>query len=399
MRALWAPLSLAAARARRRPGRWLLPALGVALAAAFAGAVVAEGTIAADQSARSVLSRLDTGAARSAGHLAGRRHRFREPPRARAAQRPRPVAPDRGRAAQPGAAEWHARAPGRDRVAEPVAGTRIAPGAGRLSPEQLPSADRGSVPRRTLTTDGAKLSILGATQLRSAVPLGFAAAAGANEHPPLALTADVAGLDGARRPGRDLPLPQLAGAAADQRAAQLAARLASRPDPERPGGVVVERQQLHAERPVRRDRPGQDAGRRGAQPAAARRGRRAGGVRAVHRARRGRAARRSARRLRTAAHGRCPQRTVRSVRDRRVGLAVRDRGDRRRLRRSRRRGRARPRRGRPRGWGPDPQPADPGWAARARGRVGRGDGSALAGADRGRRPAQPTSPRSRRPRR
>ena len=43
MRALWAPLSLAAARARRRPGRWLLPALGVALAAAFAGAVAAEG--------------------------------------------------------------------------------------------------------------------------------------------------------------------------------------------------------------------------------------------------------------------------------------------------------------------------------------------------------------------
>ena len=58
MRALWAPLSLAAARARRRPGRWLLPALGVALAAAFAGAVVAEGTIAADQSARSVLAGL-----------------------------------------------------------------------------------------------------------------------------------------------------------------------------------------------------------------------------------------------------------------------------------------------------------------------------------------------------
>ena len=62
MRGLWAPLALVAARARRRPGRWLLPALGVALAAAFAGAVAAEGTIAADQSARSVLTGLSPSA-------------------------------------------------------------------------------------------------------------------------------------------------------------------------------------------------------------------------------------------------------------------------------------------------------------------------------------------------
>ena len=46
---------LAAARGRRRPARWLLPALGMALAVAFAAGVAAESQIAGDQSARSVL--------------------------------------------------------------------------------------------------------------------------------------------------------------------------------------------------------------------------------------------------------------------------------------------------------------------------------------------------------
>ncbi len=53
-----APLMLIAARARRRPGRWLLTAAGVALATAFAVAVVAQGTIAGDQAARAALSGL-----------------------------------------------------------------------------------------------------------------------------------------------------------------------------------------------------------------------------------------------------------------------------------------------------------------------------------------------------
>ena len=48
---------LAAARGRRRPARWLLPALGIALAAAFAAGVAAQSQIAGDQSARSVLDR------------------------------------------------------------------------------------------------------------------------------------------------------------------------------------------------------------------------------------------------------------------------------------------------------------------------------------------------------
>src|SRR5690348_2145721 len=48
---------LAAARGRRRPVRWLLPALGIALAAAFGIGVAAQSQIAGDQAARSVLDK------------------------------------------------------------------------------------------------------------------------------------------------------------------------------------------------------------------------------------------------------------------------------------------------------------------------------------------------------
>ena len=49
---------LIAARARRWPARWLLPALGIALAIAYAGAVRVEATVAGTQAARTVLERL-----------------------------------------------------------------------------------------------------------------------------------------------------------------------------------------------------------------------------------------------------------------------------------------------------------------------------------------------------
>src|SRR5512146_2290183 len=55
LRGWFAPLILVVARGRRRPARWLLPALGIALAAAFAAGVAAESQIAGDQSARAVL--------------------------------------------------------------------------------------------------------------------------------------------------------------------------------------------------------------------------------------------------------------------------------------------------------------------------------------------------------
>jgi len=56
MRGLAAPLRLVVARARRRPGRWLPPALGIALVTAFAVVVAAAGVVAGDESARGVLS-------------------------------------------------------------------------------------------------------------------------------------------------------------------------------------------------------------------------------------------------------------------------------------------------------------------------------------------------------
>ncbi len=52
------PLMLVAARARRRPSRWLIPALGIALAVAFGAGVAAEGVIAGDQGARAKLADL-----------------------------------------------------------------------------------------------------------------------------------------------------------------------------------------------------------------------------------------------------------------------------------------------------------------------------------------------------
>jgi hypothetical protein len=48
VRSLTAPLSLILARARRQPGRWAWPLVGLALATAFAGTVAGEGAIACD---------------------------------------------------------------------------------------------------------------------------------------------------------------------------------------------------------------------------------------------------------------------------------------------------------------------------------------------------------------
>lgn len=195
MRRLWAPLALVAARARRRPGRWLLPALGVALAAAFAGAVAAEGTIAADQSARSVLTGLSPlartvrvtwqgvvtdsvrrqaqGLLRGLG-LGGQTEVVLLNPVRLNGTLVRPAAiQSLGRWLGPGSP----------------------PALGPCRPSNCRMLIAGSSPRRTLTTDGVRISIVGSTELGSAVPLGFAAAGGANQQPPLLLTADVTGLD------------------------------------------------------------------------------------------------------------------------------------------------------------------------------------------------------------
>src|SRR5205823_4718009 len=58
VRGVIAPLTLVAARARRKPARWLAPAVGIALALAIGGAVAAEGVIAGDRSVHNALCSL-----------------------------------------------------------------------------------------------------------------------------------------------------------------------------------------------------------------------------------------------------------------------------------------------------------------------------------------------------
>ena len=60
VRGWFAPLMLAVARGRRHPVRWLLPALGIALAAASAVGVAAQSQVAGDQAAHSVLDKART---------------------------------------------------------------------------------------------------------------------------------------------------------------------------------------------------------------------------------------------------------------------------------------------------------------------------------------------------
>ncbi|MGH3203757.1 MAG: hypothetical protein ACRDP5_17140, partial [Streptosporangiaceae bacterium] len=194
MRAWFAPLMLAAARGRRRPARWLLPALGIALAAAFVAGVAAQSQIAGDQSARSVLagvSPLDS--------------------QVRVTW-PGPVSPsvtDQARALLRGLGlgsptEVLLMNPVRldAVVVRPAAIASLGrwlPGSlpGRLGPcrpENCPMllVGGGPVPS-ALTATGVRIQVVGSSPLSSAVPLGFApSSAGAG---PVLVTWDVAGLD------------------------------------------------------------------------------------------------------------------------------------------------------------------------------------------------------------
>src|SRR5436305_14876887 len=58
VRGLAASVKLALARVRRRPGRALGQLVGIALVTAFAGGVVAEGTVAGEQASRAELAGL-----------------------------------------------------------------------------------------------------------------------------------------------------------------------------------------------------------------------------------------------------------------------------------------------------------------------------------------------------
>jgi hypothetical protein len=192
MRSLLAPLELVRARARRRPGLWLLPALGLALAGAFAAAVAAEGTLAGDQSARAALAGLApldrtvrvtwTGplSAAERRRIASALRGLHLGPRARVVLldpvrlggvvvRPAAIAP---------LGPWLA-----------SAGARLGPcRPGRC---QMLFAGPGRVPA-TLAAPAVRIRVIGAARLDSAVPLGFVSSS--SDGPPVLLTDDVGGL-------------------------------------------------------------------------------------------------------------------------------------------------------------------------------------------------------------
>jgi len=189
---------LAAARGRRRPARWLLPALGIALATAFAAGVAAQSQIAGDESARSVLDgtspldrevRVTWQGAVSPGVADQARALLRglglgsptevvlmNPVRlAGVVVRPAAIAP---------LGPW---LPG------PLPGGLGPGGLGPCRPERCPMllAGGGPVPSR-LAAIGVRIQVAGSAPLRSAVPLGFVpTGAGAA---PVLVTWDVAGL-------------------------------------------------------------------------------------------------------------------------------------------------------------------------------------------------------------
>ena len=194
VRGSFAPLMLAVARGRRRPARWLLPALGIALAAAFAAGVTAQSQVAGDQSARSVLGGASPLDSQVRVTWQG------------------PVSPSVTDQAQALLRGLGLGSPTEVLLMNPVrlGGVVVRPAAiaslgrwlpgplpGRLGPcrpERCPMllVGGGPVPS-SLTAVGVRIQVAGSSPLRSAVPLGFApSSAGAG---PVLVTWDVAGLD------------------------------------------------------------------------------------------------------------------------------------------------------------------------------------------------------------
>jgi hypothetical protein len=197
LRGWLAPLILVIARGRRRPARWLLPALGIALAAAFAVGVAAESQIAGDQSARSVLdaaSPLDSQV----------RVVWQGPVRPGVANQAQALLRGLGLGSPTEALLLNGVRVG-GIVVRPAAIAQLGrwvsgPWPGRLGPcrpQRCPMLLVGGGPApkvpSALTTFGVNIEVVGSSPLRSAVPLGFAPASA--DAGPVLVTWDVAGLD------------------------------------------------------------------------------------------------------------------------------------------------------------------------------------------------------------
>jgi hypothetical protein len=193
-RAFVAPVALAFSRAWRRPGRWLIPALGIALATAFAAVVAVEGTIAGEQASRDVLTSLNplqravrvvwqgpvtAATEREAGAL----FRTLGLPAPTQVALLNPVRLD-GVIVRPAAI-----VPLSPALA---AGSAAAPGP--CTPASCPVLlAGGTTPATQLSTAGVHLTIVGRALLRSAAPLGFEPSA---HGMPVVVTGDINGLSG-----------------------------------------------------------------------------------------------------------------------------------------------------------------------------------------------------------
>jgi hypothetical protein len=187
-------LMLAAARGRRRPVRWLLPALGIALAAAFAIGVAAQSQIAGDQSAQSALDKASP---------LGREVRvtWQGPVSPSVANQARALMRGLGLGSPTEVVLMNPVRLGgvvvRPAAIAPLGGWLSGNAPGRLGPcrpERCPMllVGGGPVPS-TLAAIGVRIQVAGLSSLRSAVPLGFVPSTA--DTTPVLVTWDAAGLE------------------------------------------------------------------------------------------------------------------------------------------------------------------------------------------------------------
>ena len=191
---------LAAARGRRHPVRWILPALGIALAAAFAMAVAAQSQIAGDQAARSVLDKaspLDSEV----------RITWQGPVSPSVADQARALLRGLGLGSPTEVVLMNpVRLSGvvvRPAAIAPLGGWLSGAAQARLGslgpcqPDRCPMllVGGGPVPS-TLAAIGVRIQVAGSSSLRSEVPLGFVpSTADINGSTPVLVTGDVTGLE------------------------------------------------------------------------------------------------------------------------------------------------------------------------------------------------------------
>lgn len=193
MSGLGAIATLVLARVRRRPGRWLLIVVGIAIATAFAGAVAAESTIAGDQAARSSLAGL-TPLARTVritwpGVVTPSVER-----RARSVMRSLGIGPTTAVAVlSPVRLSGIVVVPAAIDPLPAWVRSRATPGPCRAAscPMLLAGA---TLPVHVLRASWIRIPIAGTAVMRSAAPLGFIPGQPRGQ-PPVLLTGDVAGLE------------------------------------------------------------------------------------------------------------------------------------------------------------------------------------------------------------